>query len=189
LGVVPGIIGSLQAAEALKWILGIGESLVGRLLLFDALRSGFREVRVCRDPGCPVCGDQPSITALMETEALCAAAVPAFGGRDNGLEVGVERMREVLSDPALGVAVLDVREAGEQRIGLVSGTRPVPLSRMEEWITGLDPEGGYLLCCRSGQRSLRAARALRERGFTRVASVRGGLMAWVREVDSGFPLV
>lgn len=184
LGVVPGVIGTVQAAEALKVILQAGQSLQGRLLVFDALRMSFREIRVVRDPGCPVCGEHPTLTRLETLKESCptAAAQP-------NLEVGVRDMWRALQDPAQRVRVLDVREPSEHAVACVVGTEPMPFSLLDHWVADLDPVGAYYLCCRSGGRSLRAVETLKQRGFSDVKSVHGGLLAWVREIDPQLPIV
>lgn len=187
MGVVPGLIGVMQATETLKLILGIGESLVGRLLVFDALRARFRELAVRRDPRCAACGDSPTITRLVEVGQVCEAPSPTKTGSER--EVGVRDMAYVLREQDTGVVVLDVRETHEQQVGMLEGCRPCPMGQLEEWVQQLDPALEYYVCCRSGMRSLRVAAELRRRGFPRVHNVTGGLSAWVREVDPGFPLM
>ena len=180
LGVVPGIIGLLQATEALKWILGAGESLLGRLLLFDALTARFREIRVQRDPRCPVCGPHPTITELTEAAYECAAPPSAEALAPGPDEVSVEAMRLALADPARGIQVLDIREPYERELASVEGTRFLPLSALAERLPELDPEQPYYLHCHLGVRSLQAVRFLQQHGFQNVKSVRGGIEAWIR---------
>lgn len=182
LGVVPGVIGTLQATEALKWILGIGESLLGRLVLFDALTARFREIRVQRDPGCPVCGERPTITELAGTAEVCGMTPAGGVGEVGPDEVTVRAMQRALADPSLGIRVLDIREVHERELAVVEGTEHVPLSVLAERVAGLDRQQTHYLHCHFGIRSLQAVHFLRERGFRDVKSVRGGIDAWFREI-------
>jgi adenylyltransferase/sulfurtransferase len=178
--VLPGIIGCLQATEALKLLLGQGRPLLGRLVLVDALELTFKELRLRRDPGCPVCGDHPSITHLTDLEPVCdrpASEDHQPVGLDPA-EVSVEAMRQALEQPGLGITVIDVREPDERSLAAVPGTRHIPLSALADRLDELDPERPYYLHCQAGVRSLRAVALLRTRGFRAVHSVQGGLMAW-----------
>jgi adenylyltransferase/sulfurtransferase len=188
LGVLPGIIGTLQASETLKLILGIGQPLIGRLVVFDALRATFRELRLRRDPGCPVCGPSPSITRLVAIAETCVPSAPAPDPCAADDNVSVSDMRDALGDAKLGIRVLDVREPHEHEVGLVANTLPCPLSTFDQWIGTLDPNLAYYLCCRSGVRSLRALARFRQHGLRHVKSVEGGLLAWSREVDPSLPV-
>ena len=181
LGVLPGIIGCIQATEALKLVLGQGQSLLGRLLLVDALNMRFKELRLRRDPACPVCGEHPSITRLTDLEPVCA---PSTEDRLPGLgpdEVSVQDMQQALDLPELGITVIDVREPPEWAIASVAGTRRISLSRLAERLVELDPDRPYYLHCQAGVRSLRAVEVLRARGFRDVRSVHGGLQVWMAE--------
>lgn len=182
LGVVPGIIGCLQTSETLKLILGAGASLVGRLLLFNALEARFREIKVRRDPRCPVCGDQPTITQPVEYTATCTATPPTSGD-----EVSVHDLQRVLADPSLGIRVIDVREPSECQIARLPGTLNIPLGTLPARLNELDPARPYYLHCRVGVRSLKAVALLKERGFREVMSVRGGILAWSSEIDPTVP--
>lgn len=180
LGVLPGIIGCVQATEALKLVLGQGRSLLGRLLLVDALEMRFRELRLRRDPACPVCGEHPSITELADIAPACATA-SAGAGPDDELdpdEVTVQEMKRALEHPELGITVIDVREPPEWAVAAVEGTRRLPLSELAERFAELDPDRPYYLHCQAGVRSLRAVAFLRAHGFRDVRSVRGGMNAW-----------
>jgi adenylyltransferase/sulfurtransferase len=180
LGVLPGIIGCLQATEALKLLLGQGRPLLGRLVLVDALELTFKELRLRRDPACPVCGDHPSITHLTDLEPVCdrpASEDHQPAGLEQA-EVSVEAMRQALEQPGLGITVIDVREPDERILASVPGTQHIPLSVLADRLDELHPERTYYLHCQAGVRSLRAAALLRTRGFRAVHSVQGGLMAW-----------
>jgi adenylyltransferase/sulfurtransferase len=187
LGVLPGIVGTIQATEMLKLALGKGSSLIGRLLLFNALEMKFREVRLRRDPQCPLCGENPTITKLIDYEMFCGItpqpAVPA----SNPDEVTVQEMKKALEDPALGIQVIDVRETDEYQITHVNGVPLFPLSTLPRQFTELDPNQQIYIHCKSGVRSLRALQFLREQGFKYVKSVKGGINAWSDEIDHNVP--
>ncbi len=187
LGVLPGIVGCLQATEVVKLILGRGTPLLGRLLLINALDSRFKELKVRRDPACPVCGEKPTITELIDYDQFCRVGrSPQTGANAN--EATVQEMKRALDDPTLGVVVVDVREPPEWAVASVPGARQIPLSVLAERVGELDPERAHLLVCHLGVRSLRAVELLQARGFKSVKSVRGGLAAWAAEVDPAFPL-
>lgn len=184
LGVVPGLIGCIQAIETLKFLLGRGTSLRGRLLLVDALHLRFKELRIRRDPGCPVCGQKPAIRELREVVPVCE--VPPHPAAD-GDEVSIEDMRRALAEPALGITVVDVREPAEWAIAQIDGTLKLPLSVLPARVHELNPERTYYLHCKSGVRSLQAVGWLKERGFRRVKSVRGGILAWAEAYAPHLP--
>jgi adenylyltransferase/sulfurtransferase len=181
LGVLPGIVGSLQALEAIKWILGKGESLLGRLLLVDALRLRFREIALRRDPACPACGDHPTVTDLIDYEAFCgvgAAAAP------DGLEIDVATLaaRRAAGDAPF---LLDVREPWEYRIAAIEGSTLVPLGQLPARLAELPPRAEVVAICHHGVRSLAAAELLRGAGFAGARSLAGGIEAWAVEIDRG----
>ena len=186
LGVLPGIIGCLQATEILKLAIGRGSSLVGRLLLFNALETKFRELKLRRDPQCPVCGEHPTITKLIDYEQFCGI-VPEPALAANPDEVTVQDMKKALDDPKLGIKVVDVREPDEYEIAKVQGVPLLPLSELPDRFTELDPNQLYYLHCKVGMRSLQALNFLRQRGFKYVKSVKGGINAWSDEIDSNVP--
>lgn len=185
MGVMPGIIGCLQATETIKWILGCGASLLGRLLVVDALDMRFRELRVQRDPGCPICGEHPTIRKLQEEMVACAPAPPTTDAAEE--EVTVHDLRRALDDPTRVITVVDVREPAEWALADLPGTRKLPLSELPRRAAEFDRSGRYYLYCRSGARSLQAARWLRSQGVRAVWSVRGGLLAWAEELDPQMP--
>ena len=183
LGVFPGIIGCIQATEILKMALGKGSSLVGRLLLFNALDMKFREVKLRRDPQCPLCGEKPTITKLIDYEQFCGIpAEPASAASDPD-EVTVQEMKKALDDPKLGIRVIDVREPDEYQIAHIDGVPLVPLSTLPQKFTSLDANQAYYIHCKSGIRSLKALKFLREQGFKYLKSVKGGISAWSDEID------
>ena len=212
LGVLPGIVGSLQANEAIKLILDQGESLVGRLLLVDALDLRFQEFRLAKDPACPICSAQPSQRGLIDYEAFCglkpvgeawpeaeapgASTQPAPSAQagatvpDPRLPAPVEISPRSLSERlARGEAVvlLDVREPEELRISALPGALLIPLGQLPERLQELDPEAEIVAFCRSGVRSLDALRLLRRRGFAHSSHLAGGINRWAAEVDRGLP--
>jgi adenylyltransferase/sulfurtransferase len=187
LGVLPGIIGCIQATEILKLALGKGTSLAGRLLLFNALDMKFRELKLRRDPQCPLCGDNPTITELIDYEQFCGIPVEPSAAGQSPDEVTVQEMKRALDDPKAGVTVLDVREPDEHQIVHVRGVPLMPLSTLHQRFTELDPNHQYFLHCKSGIRSLKAVQFLREQGFKHVKSVKGGIAAWADEIDPRLP--
>lgn len=187
LGVLPGIVGCIQATEILKLALGRGVSLIGRLMLFNALDMKFREVKLRRDPKCPLCGENPTIRHLVDYEQFCGiSSEPVVAGLDPD-EVTVQDMQRALKDPVLNIRVVDVREPDEYEIARVQGVALLPLSVLGQRFTELDPNQQIYLHCKGGVRSMKALKFLREQGFKHVKSVRGGILAWSEEVDSSVP--
>jgi sulfur-carrier protein adenylyltransferase/sulfurtransferase len=179
LGVLPGIVGAIQAAEALKVLLGIGETLEGRLLLVDALRGAFREVRLRRDPACAVCGDAPTITRAVESvETLCVTASGVAGVP----QTTAEELRRALAaaEPPL---VLDVREPWEHGAGAIDGALNVPLGEIPLRARELPRDREVVVYCKGGPRGQRAVELLAAEGVTRVRNLAGGLEAWRDAVD------
>ncbi|HPC60438.1 MAG TPA: molybdopterin-synthase adenylyltransferase MoeB [Verrucomicrobiota bacterium] len=187
LGVLPGIIGLIQATETLKLILGRGTSLLNRLLLFNALDMTFRELKIRRDPACPLCGSNPTITALMDYNQFCGLPTSQSPSAVHPDEVSVQELKRALDNPAPGIHVLDVREPDEYQIARIPGALLLPLSQLGQRWSELNPDQSYYLYCKSGVRSLRAVQFLRRLGFHQLKSVRGGIDAWSREVDPSVP--
>jgi sulfur-carrier protein adenylyltransferase/sulfurtransferase len=187
LGVLPGVVGCIQATEVLKLITGAGNSLLGRLLLYDALAMRFREIKVRRDPHCPLCGEHPSIKALVNYEELCGIKPMTAETPMHPDEVTVQDMKRALETPALGIQVVDVREPDEFQIARVAGTTLLPLSELERRFGELKSEQTIYLHCKGGVRSLKAVQFLKQKGYRSVKSVRGGILAWSSEVDPGVP--
>jgi molybdopterin/thiamine biosynthesis adenylyltransferase/rhodanese-related sulfurtransferase/molybdopterin converting factor small subunit len=184
LGVLPGVIGIIQATEAIKLVLGAGQPLVGRLLLYDALQMRFRELKLRRDPDCPVCGDHPTIKALVDYEAFCgitpAQTQPAAA---SGVpEVTAEELKKQL-DRGENVFVLDVREPNEYQICKIAGSKLIPLGDLPARVGELDRDRDLVVHCKMGGRSAKAVALLQERGFTRVRNLKGGILAWIDRVD------
>jgi adenylyltransferase/sulfurtransferase len=187
LGVLPGIIGCIQATEILKLALGKGETLMNRLLLFNALDMKFRELKLRRDPQCPICGENPTIKELIDYEMFCGMTPETEKPAMNPDEVTVQDMKRALDDPKLGIQVIDVREPDEYEIARVEGVPLLPMSQLQERFTELDPNRQYYIHCHAGGRSLRAVHFLRQQGFKHLKSVKGGITAWSDEIDPSVP--
>jgi adenylyltransferase/sulfurtransferase len=187
LGVLPGVIGLIQATEILKLILGKGTLLLNRLLLYNALDMRFRELKLRRDPACPLCGEHPVITQLIDYQAFCGAPSPSAMPTMHPDEVTVYELKRALDDPQLGIQVLDVREPYEHQIARIEGARLFPLSTLPQRMAELDPNQSYYIHCHSGGRSLTTVQMLRERGFKHLKSVKGGITAWSDEIDRTVP--
>jgi molybdopterin/thiamine biosynthesis adenylyltransferase/rhodanese-related sulfurtransferase len=185
LGVLPGLVGTVQATEAIKLILGIGTPLVGRLLLVNALDAQFRSVTVRRNPTCPACATG-EIRELIDYDQFCAAS----GGIGAGLDAVPQiEPRELAIRRAAGEAIqlLDVREPHEWEIGHIDGARLIPLHRIQSAIATIDANAPVAVYCKGGTRSALAVRDLQEAGFHQVWSVSGGILRWAREVDPDIP--
>ncbi len=192
LGVLPGIIGSIQAMETVKLLLGVGRTLAGRLLIFDALEMEWREVALRRNPECPVCGDAPTQTELIDYELFCGVGQDGADEADAPAvpEVSAPELARLLDAPEPPV-LLDVREPWEWAVGSLEdrGALHIPLDELAERQAEL-PEGRpVVVYCRSGARSLDAARRLVAAGREDVHNLEGGIVAWAREVDPGLPVV
>ncbi|HUX65917.1 MAG TPA: molybdopterin-synthase adenylyltransferase MoeB [Terriglobales bacterium] len=190
LGVLPGLMGVIQATETIKLITGIGEPLKNRVLLYDALRMRFRELRLRKNPECPVCGTHPTIRQLVDYEQFCGvgpaatAAAAAEGGEI--VEVTATALQREL-EAGQTPFILDVREPHEFQIGRIPGSTLIPLGELEKRLAELDRELEIVAHCRSGVRSLKAAKMLRAAGFARVRNLKGGILAWSEEVDPRVP--
>jgi adenylyltransferase/sulfurtransferase len=185
LGILPGVVGLIQATEVIKLLLGIGDTLVGRLLLYDALSMRFREMRVRRDPACPVCGEHRTVTALVDYDEFCG--VPDHEARQR-VEAEFEiEPKELARKLAAGedVFVLDVRNPDEYAICRIEGAELMPLPQLLEGVSRLDSAREMVVHCHHGLRSAQAVNFLRGLGFTRVKNLRGGIDAWAEEVDPG----
>jgi sulfur-carrier protein adenylyltransferase/sulfurtransferase len=181
LGVLPGIIGMLQAIETIKLIVGIGEPLVGRLLHFDALKVKFRELNLRRDPECPVCGENPTIFSPIDYEQFCGArdeaAIPTMSAHELKRKMDAHELFELI----------DVREAFEYEIARIDGAKLIPLGEIAERVDELPRERPIVVHCHSGQRSAQAVRLLQQRGFDKVYNLEGGIDAWSDQIDSSVP--
>jgi adenylyltransferase/sulfurtransferase len=190
LGVLPGVIGSAQAMEAIKLILGLGRPLIGRLAIFDGLDFEWREVRIQRDPDCPVCGDHPTVTGLIDYDEFCG--VPRSRAEEKPMggvpEMTVTELKERL-DRGDRIELLDVREPYEWQIGNLEpyGAKLIPLGQLRERTGELEPGVETVVICRTGNRSRRAAEYLQAMGFEGVWNLEGGMAAWSDEVDPNIP--
>ena len=192
LGVLPGIIGTIQATEAVKLILGIGEPLVGRFLLYDALRMQFRVIRLPKDPDCPVCGSHPTILELRayDDASRCAPAQPqrtpmaASGATEGDMTVAELKARIDRGDAPL---IVDVREPAEFEICRIPGAVLIPLHQLPSRLTELDASKEIVLQCKVGGRSASATAFLRRAGFARARNLTGGILAWIDQVDPSQP--
>jgi len=188
LGVLPGVVGSLQATEAIKLILGKGESLIGRMLLYDALEMTFREVRVKRDPRCPLCGDAPTIKTLIDYEQFCGARGEGSeeARQDDQAYTTVEAVHARL-EAGEDFDLLDVRTPQEWQICHINGAKLIPLGELPSRLAELDPAREIVVHCKTGARSARATALLREAGFHTVKVLRGGITAWADTIDRSMP--
>jgi adenylyltransferase/sulfurtransferase len=184
LGVLPGLIGVIQATEVVKILLGAGEPLIGRLLLVDALSMRFRTLRLRRNPDCPVCGERPTIRSLIDYEAFCGIEPEAPA--DASLELDPPALRERMARGE-DLVLLDVREPNEWEITRLPGARLVPLATLPSRLSELDTAQDIVAYCRTGVRSRKAVQTLREAGFRKVKNLTGGLHAWADQVDSSVP--
>jgi adenylyltransferase/sulfurtransferase len=188
LGVLPGIVGCLQANEAIKLILGIGNPLIGRLLLFNALKMQFRELKLQKDPNCPICGTNPTIHELIDYEEFCGirgeeAPAPEL---DASEEIMVRELKARM-DRGERLTVIDVREPYEYAIARIPGAMLIPLGQIEERARELNPNEEIILHCRSGKRSADALNRLKAKGFRRLKNLVGGVLAWSEEIDPAVP--
>jgi len=182
LGVLPGIIGSIQALETIKWIIGAGDSLIGRLVLFDALKFRFRELQLRKDPACPICGEHRSIHQLIDYEAFCGiGAEPSYAGP----EITAEELQREMREKGRELVLLDVREPHEWEIAHIDGARLIPLGQLPERLGELDGHAEIVTHCHRGVRSMKALNILKGAGFNRVRSLAGGIDAWADRVEVG----
>jgi molybdopterin/thiamine biosynthesis adenylyltransferase/rhodanese-related sulfurtransferase len=186
LGVLPGIIGTLQASEAIKVLLGIGEPLIGRLLLFDALKTDFRELTLRKDPACPVCGEKPTIHELIDYEAFCGIAPHTSTETQGTREITVEELKRRLDENA-DIFLLDVREPHEYQIANLGGLL-IPLNDLPNKVNELDMAKEIVVYCASGIRSARAVDILADLGFKKVKNLVGGINAWAEKIDPKLPV-
>ena len=185
LGILPGVIGVLQATEVVKILLGIGDSLSGRLVLFDALAMRFREVRVPRDPGCPICGERPTILEPIDYEAFCCSATgdaTTMSSADTANAISVEELKQRL-DAGEKPFVLDVRNPDEYAICSIEGSHLIPLGELPDRLGELDRDQEIIIHCKMGGRGGQALQLLREQGFDQCKNLTGGILAWAQRID------
>jgi adenylyltransferase/sulfurtransferase len=189
LGVLPGIIGVIQATETIKLLTGIGEPLIGRFMIYDALKMRFRELKLRRDPECPACGDNPTVTKLIDYEQFCGIrpepeVVAPAGGND--WEITATELKKLM-DAGKPVFVLDVREPNEYQINRIPGSTLIPLGEVPRRYQELPRDVDIVAQCKMGARSAKAMDFLKSVGFTRVKNLKGGILAWVDQVDPSQP--
>jgi adenylyltransferase/sulfurtransferase len=182
LGVLPGIIGVIQATEAIKLILGAGQTLVGRLLLYDALTMQFRQLKLKRDPECPVCGDNPTVKELIDYDAFCGITPTHADSSMQIPEITVEQLKARL-DRGEAINILDVREPNEFQICRIEGATLIPLGQLGSRLNELDPSKELIVHCKMGGRSARAVAFMRQHGFDKAYNLAGGILAWIDRVD------
>ena len=191
LGVLPGIIGVIQATESIKLILGIGEPLIGRFLIYDALKMRFRELKLRKDPECPVCGTHPTVTRLIDYEQFCGirpepAAAQATGAGVSDWEITPVDLKKRL-DAGDDVLILDVREPNEYQINRIAGSVLIPLGELPRRYAELPKDKDIVAHCKMGGRSAKAMEFLQTVGFKRVKNLRGGILEWIDKVDPTQP--
>jgi sulfur-carrier protein adenylyltransferase/sulfurtransferase len=188
LGVLPGIIGVMQAIEAIKMIIGIGDSLIGRLVSFDALKLRFKEFKIRKDPNCPICGDHPTIHELIDYDQFCG--IPqADAEAAKELQVPTITATELKSkiDRKDKFVLVDVREPFEYDISRIPGSKLIPLGELPARLSELDSADDIVLHCKVGGRSAKALRILQEAGFRKLNNLQGGITAWSEDVDPSIP--
>ena len=185
LGVLPGVLGAVQATEVIKIVLGLGEPLLGRLLTYDALEMQFREFSFERRPACAVCGDHPSISAPADLEVSCG---PSVAGRRGVTATELAALLTSRGQGGSNVQLIDVREVHEFGAGHLPAAVSIPLRELAGRVTDLTPDGAVVFVCRTGARSAKALEIAAEHGVSHAAHLEGGLVAWVAEVDSSLQL-
>jgi adenylyltransferase/sulfurtransferase len=191
LGILPGTIGLIQATETVKLILGIGEPLVGRLLLYDALGMRFRELKLRKNPECPVCGEHRTITKLIDYHQFCgvpspSAAAPVEETKVNEGEIEVTEVKTML-DRGDNFVLIDVREPHEYKICNIPAAKLIPLGEVPRRLHELDQNADIVIHCKSGMRSAKACGILKQAGFQHVRNMKGGILAWSDKVDPSVP--
>jgi adenylyltransferase/sulfurtransferase len=186
LGILPGLIGCIQATEAVKLILGQGTPLVGRLLLYDALRMEFRQFKVRRNPRCPVCGDSPTIRQLIDYEQFCGVRGQEAPAPAAGAELTVEELKKRI-DQGEDLFILDVRNPEEFQICRIPGSTLIPLPSLAQRLGELDAGRELIVHCKGGTRSRKAIQLLHEKGFHNLKNLTGGILAWAERIDPGMP--
>jgi sulfur-carrier protein adenylyltransferase/sulfurtransferase len=185
LGVLPGIIGTIQATEAVKLILGVGNPLIGRLLIFDALRMQFRELKLRKDPQCPMCGEHRTIHELIDYEQFCGVGHQAEVTTEADITAGELKSK---LDGGEQIFILDVREPQEYRINRIPGSVLIPLGDLPQRVREVDSAREIVVHCKTGARSARAAEFLRGAGFRRVRNLKRGIVGWIETVDPTQPM-
>jgi sulfur-carrier protein adenylyltransferase/sulfurtransferase len=190
LGILPGIIGVIQATEAVKLILGIGDSLIGRLLLFDALRMKFRELKLRKNPECSLCGNQPTITELIDYEQFCGVTTTTPTTKETTAVSEFNITPEELQQRLLAgdrPFILDVRDPAEYQICRLEGATLIPLKQLPDRLGELSREQEMIVHCKLGGRSAKAVELLRNQGFSKIKNLVGGIDAWAQRIDTTLP--
>jgi adenylyltransferase/sulfurtransferase len=185
LGVLPGVIGTIQATEVVKLIIGQGDPLIGRLLLYDALEMSFTTLKLRKNPDCVICSDHPTIDHLIDYDQFCGVG-PHEAEAEQGIEITVKDLKSRLEHDGQDLVVIDVREPHEWHISHLDFAQLIPKGDLPDHLKEFDATKDYVLHCKSGVRSLEAARLMKSAGF-RVKSLRGGINAWAREIDPNLP--
>ena len=186
LGVLPGIVGCVQALEAIKLIIGKGQSLIGRLLLFDALNMKFRELKLRKNPDCPLCGTHPTITALIDYEQFCGIRGEEQVVPTKVPEITATEVKKMM-DERRPFVLIDVREPHEYQICRIPGSTLIPLGDVPKRMSELSSADEIVVHCRSGQRSAQAVDLLMKAGFRKIRNLKGGVLAWAEQVDPSMP--
>ena len=189
-GVLPGIIGVIQATETIKLVLGAGEPLIGRFLIYDALRMRFRELKLRKDADCPVCGTHPTVKKLIDYEQFCGVAphqIAAAAAAPTSMDALTSRELKTELDRGDQIVIVDVREPQEFQINRLPGSILIPLGDLPKRYVELDPNANIVTQCKSGMRSAKAQDFLRSKGFTRVRNLTGGVLGWIDQVDPKQP--
>jgi len=187
LGILPGVVGTIQATEAIKLVIGVGEPLINRFMIYDALRMRFREFKLRKDPECLVCSDQPTVTELIDYDQFCGITPESTTSEStDGVEATVEGLRAEI-DRGSDVFILDVREPQEFQICRIPGSTLIPLSDLPRRLDELDGRDDMVVHCKSGVRSAKAVKLLHDAGFSRAKNLRGGILAWIDRVDPSLP--
>jgi molybdopterin/thiamine biosynthesis adenylyltransferase/rhodanese-related sulfurtransferase len=193
LGILPGTVGTLQATEAIKIILGIGQPLVGRLLLYDALAMTFDTMKIRKNPNCPVCSEHPTLTELIDYEQFCGVPAHDRSSFDNGTDVkpipavGVKALKERV-EKGEALTILDVREPHEWEISKIEGSIFIPKAEVLNHLNELPRDGSLMVLCRTGVRSGDVVRWLQDAGFDNAINVSGGINAWAKQIDQNLPV-
>jgi adenylyltransferase/sulfurtransferase len=191
LGILPGIMGTIQATEVIKQILGIGEPLIGRLLLFNALDLRITEVYPQKDPNCPICGENPTIHELIDYEQFCGLPIGSEEALLEDLgdewEISPRALQTRLEDRNNKLTIIDVRQLHEWDICHLPGTKLIPENDLPARMHELDSADEFVIYCRMGVRSARALKLLREAGFKKIKNLTGGIRSWADEVDPSMP--
>ena len=187
LGILPGVIGVIQATETVKLILGVGKPLMGRLMLYDALDMSFREMKVRKNPKCPICGPNPTITALIDYDQFCGVRGVETAPSEQTQDAITPLELKARLDKGERPFILDVRNPEEIAICRIAGSTVIPLPDLPRRLGELDPSIPMVVHCKSGARSAKAIGLMKEAGFSRLSNLTGGILAWIKEVDPGLP--